>query len=677
MDNRRTLTWFLLFVAVWLWLGPRLFPNLFPKPPAKNAPAVVNNEQGAKQIPAIVPGKDAAPAPAVVASYPHRTIVLGPKADEKSPDTYLRVTLTTRGAAVESAELLDPRYTTLDRRQPLKVVGNTSAGNGETARDTLETSLEAIDAQLAAQGTKLEDVDWEVAPGSESETGATFRYRAPDGSIEVRKRYELRKAPLDKADYDPAGYLLGVDLTVENLSDSLVKTRYEMLGPAGLPLEDPENARTFVELKAGVIDDPASPTTVTDLSALQAATVVKEIDKAAETKDTTALTIWRKPFRYVGADVQYFAALLIPRERQGVDNDQDGKPEVYFAEARPVILHRDSRHLERSSVSLEFTSKELELQPKSSVTHKFDLYLGPKRSALMDAFDARPVMNYGWWHRVSAALIAVLSFFHRTLHLPWVACIVLLTVCVRGLMFPISMKQTASAAKMKELQPELTELRKKYSKEPEKFALAQRELFRKHNHNPFSGCLPVLLQLPIFIGLYNALYYAIDLRLARFLWIDNLAAPDALFRFPSPLPLLGWHEFNLLPIVTCGLFLVQQKMFLPPAETDEQRMTNRMMNFMTVFMGFMFYRSPAGLCIYFIASSLWGIAERKLLDRMKPQIEARNAEKQRLREEKQKAKGQSPNGPSWLERLAAAADEARKQSAAQVQEGKKGSKQRR
>ncbi|HVJ86528.1 MAG TPA: YidC/Oxa1 family membrane protein insertase, partial [Caulifigura sp.] len=152
----------------------------------------------------------------------------------------------------------------------------------------------------------------------------------------------------------------------------------------------------------------------------------------------------------------------------------------------------------------------------------------------------------------------------------------------------------------------------------------------------------------------------------RFLWIDNLAAPDALFRFPGPLPLLGWHEFNLLPILTCGLFLVQQKMFMPAAETEEQRVTNKMMNFMTIFMGFMFYKSPAGLCIYFIASSLWGIAERKLLDRMKPQIEARNAAKAKARDERRKAKGGGDEPPrqSWLEKLAAAADDARKQSAA-------------
>jgi YidC/Oxa1 family membrane protein insertase len=676
MDKSRNLTWFLLFVAVWFLVGPKLFPGLFPKPAPKPAQqqAAANKPN---EIPAVVPGNEPAPV-GEIPRHPHREIVLGPKVGAQNPDTYLRVTLTTQGAAIESAELLDPRYTTLDRKHPLKVVGNPYPGAvaNDPTRQTLETSVPSIDAQLKAHNLTLEEADWEVVPGSESETGVTFRYRAPDGSLEVRKSYEIRKAPFEKADFDPTGYLVKVDLTIENLTDSLTKTRYQMLGPAGLPLEDPENARTFTELKAGIIEDPAYPTHVTPTSPLLASAVVKELDKAAESKDLSGLTIWSKPFRYVGADVQYFAALLVPRERQGVDNDKDGKPELYFNDARPLILHR-AAHPERTAVTLEFTSTELEIPPKSSTTHKFDLYLGPKRADLMDALDARPVMNYGWWHRVSAVLIGVLSFFHHSLHLPYWACIILLTCCVRGLMFPISMKQTAGAAKMKEIQPELTELRKKYSKEPEKFAMAQRELFRKHNHNPFAGCLPVFLQLPIFIGLYNALYYAIDLRLARFLWVDNLAAPDALFHFPGPLPLLGWHEFNLLPILTCGLFLVQQRMFLPPAETEEQRMTNRMMNFMTVLMGFMFYKSPAGLCLYFMASSLWGIAERKLLERMKPQIEARNAAKQKARDEKRIARGESPKGPSWLERLAAAADEARKQSANQkLSDSKKESRRR-
>jgi YidC/Oxa1 family membrane protein insertase len=139
------------------------------------------------------------------------------------------------------------------------------------------------------------------------------------------------------------------------------------------------------------------------------------------------------------------------------------------------------------------------------------------------------------------------------------------------------------------------------------------ELWRKHNINPLGGCLPLVFQLPIFIGLYTSLNTAIDLRQARFLWIENLAAPDALFRLPFELPFSLGADFNLLPCITVVLFLVQQKMFMPPAVDEQQEAQHKMMNIMTVFMGVMFWHQPAGLCVYFIASSLWGIAERTML----------------------------------------------------------------
>jgi YidC/Oxa1 family membrane protein insertase len=166
---------------------------------------------------------------------------------------------------------------------------------------------------------------------------------------------------------------------------------------------------------------------------------------------------------------------------------------------------------------------------------------------------------------------------------------------------------------MKELQPKLAELKKKFGNDREKFARAQMELFQQNNYNPLSGCLPVFIQLPIFMGLYQALNSSVDLRMAPFLWFNNLAAPDKLVQLPIQIPVIA-QFFNLLPIITVSLFVVQQKMFMPPPADEQQEMQYKMMNYMMVFMGAMFYHVPAGLCVYFIASSLWGMAERKLLD---------------------------------------------------------------
>jgi YidC/Oxa1 family membrane protein insertase len=142
------------------------------------------------------------------------------------------------------------------------------------------------------------------------------------------------------------------------------------------------------------------------------------------------------------------------------------------------------------------------------------------------------------------------------------------------------------------------------------------DLYRKHGVNPLGGCLPLFVQMPIFIGLYWSLYLSVNLRLSAFLYIDNLAAPDHLFRWGNNVPILSsilGPYLNLLPIITVILFVVQQKMFTPPAMDEQAAMQQKIMSYMMIFIGYMFYRVPSGLCLYFIASSLWGVAEKKLM----------------------------------------------------------------
>jgi YidC/Oxa1 family membrane protein insertase len=181
---------------------------------------------------------------------------------------------------------------------------------------------------------------------------------------------------------------------------------------------------------------------------------------------------------------------------------------------------------------------------------------------------------------------------------------------------------------MQLLQPEMKKIAEKYKDDLERRSLAQRELFTKYKYNPFSGCLLMFVQIPIFIGLYRGLSVDIALRDQPFIpglpWCSNLAAPDQLFDWSGWMPAFLAGEtgflgpyFNVLPLVTIVLFLVQQKMFMPPAMDDQQRMMHRMMTIMMVVLGFLFFKVPSGLCIYFVTSSLWGIAERKLLPKPK------------------------------------------------------------
>jgi YidC/Oxa1 family membrane protein insertase len=172
-----------------------------------------------------------------------------------------------------------------------------------------------------------------------------------------------------------------------------------------------------------------------------------------------------------------------------------------------------------------------------------------------------------------------------------------------------------SAKKMQDLQPQMIALREKYKDDREKIAQETFALYRKYGINPVGGCLPVFVQIPIFMTLWRVLNVSVSLRQAPFLWVDNLAAPDMLFKLPFELPMLGPY-FNLLPLGVIGLFLLQMKLFTPPATTPEQETQQRIMKFMMIFMMLMFYRVPAGLALYFITSSIWSISERKLLPKV-------------------------------------------------------------
>jgi YidC/Oxa1 family membrane protein insertase len=182
---------------------------------------------------------------------------------------------------------------------------------------------------------------------------------------------------------------------------------------------------------------------------------------------------------------------------------------------------------------------------------------------------------------------------------------------------------------MAKLQPEIKKIKEKNKDDPWALYQAQQELFKRHNVNQFAmlgGCLPLLAQLPIFMGLYYCLQESILFRLQPCLYIRNLAAPDMLIWWGEHIPVIGfisnWSSqgsmfflgpyFNLLPVIAVVLMMVQQSLMQPPAMDEQQEMNMKMMKWMSIVFGLMFYKVAAGLCLYFIASSLWGLAERKL-----------------------------------------------------------------
>ncbi|HJS07230.1 MAG TPA: YidC/Oxa1 family insertase periplasmic-domain containing protein, partial [Pirellulales bacterium] len=334
------------------------------------------------------------------------------------------------------------------------------------------------------------------------------------------------------------------------------------------------------------------------------------------------------PLVYAGVDSQYFAAVLLPQRKRDA---------VWFSEVKHLRvgdLPVDVKRQRLTNVSARLVSNTLSLKPGGSVSHEYQLFVGPKQPPLLASYGTDDttlgdLVYYGWaiWGVVATFLTKVLHVFYSVVGNYGIA-IIMLTVVVRLCMFPLSRKQALSAQKMQELQPEMKKINEKFKGNNEARARAMQELWRKHNYNPMGGCLLAFVQLPIFIGLYRALMIDVELRGAPLFseairWCSNLGAPDMLFYWGNWWPQLlfsetGWlgPYFNVLPLVTIVLFLVQQKMFMPPPTDEQSAMQQKIMTYMMIFMGFFFYKVASGLCLYFIASSLWGIGERKLLPKL-------------------------------------------------------------
>ena len=692
--DRGQLTKMLLLGAVlmvWMPLAPKLFPGLFGvKPAAKvNAPAdpvaeleadkkpgtdqqpevvapAIEPKPVAETPPAVKPLPEVGPAPVEKPAVGQVTPVdfkeappthhtLG--AIERGKGFFLQVKLTSKGAAVEWAKLNDERYSILeDRKIPLTILGNRIKDADGTEPDSFQTAIEAIDAQIQSMKKSTRTAHWELLTQDPkypltNET-ATFRLQAPSGSVAVRKTYRLHKGNEQDRDGDAQGYLLDLDIEFENLKDVEIKQTYKLQGPVGLPLENVANTRNYIEIKAETHDDPLDADDVTAITRT-AGEILGQFDKAVSKKDPNQVDTWRDPLHFVGVDVQFFMALMKPKTDQLLDANQDKQPDTYLKMVRPMIITRDKKKAPRSDISVMLTSDELVIPPNGTIKHSYEIFLGPKRTSLARPLGEESALNFGRLAIITKTMVWILQFFRYTCHLPYGLAIILLTFTVRMCLLPITKKQVYDGEKMKLITPELTKLKAKYANEPEKFVGAQRELMRRYNHNMFGGCLPLFLQLPIFISLYNALYTATDLRMSRFLWIDNLAAPDALFGLGVEIPWIG-STFNLLPLLNVFLFLFQQKQMMPPAQNEEEEMRNKMMSYMTVFMGFMFYTVPAGLCLYFIASSLLGMGERHLLKKTMPPIVLKPENTPELID---------PNRPkSFWERMLAAADAAKQQT---------------
>jgi len=239
------------------------------------------------------------------------------------------------------------------------------------------------------------------------------------------------------------------------------------------------------------------------------------------------------------------------------------------------------------------------LAPGESVTRRYGIYAGPKDfTALRKLGDEQQkVMNFGMFHLVSEFLLWAMNSLQKIVH-SYAAAIIILTILIKSSLWPLQNKATSSMKRMQLLSPKMTELREKYKDDPTKMNEELMKLYKQYGVNPFGGCLPMLIQIPIFFGFYSMLGSAIELRNSHFLWIHDLSQPDTIAH------VLGF-PINLLPILMGGTMLWQ--MAISPKSGDPSQ--QRIMYFMPVIFLTFCYNYASGLALYWTTQNLFSIVQ--------------------------------------------------------------------
>lgn len=280
----------------------------------------------------------------------------------------------------------------------------------------------------------------------------------------------------------------------------------------------------------------------------------------------------------------------------------------------------DSKVQENWSLGLNVDS--IILSPKKELTHQYMLYAGPTTEKNLAPLGLAEAVNYGKLDVVCKLLIKVLTFFYDVTGNYGVA-IIFLVIVINMITYPLTYKNVKSMRHMQSVQPHMAKLRETHKDDQKKLQAEMMKLYRENNVNPMGGCLPMLLQMPIFISLYVTLARTPMLKGSNFLWIKDLSLPDALFSFSKTLPVVG-DSFNLLPILMMIAMVIQQKISMSARsgsgeKSPQEEQQQKMMIMMPIVFGFIFYSLPSGLVLYWtVNTALMAVAHfiiQKQLDK--------------------------------------------------------------
>ena len=314
---------------------------------------------------------------------------------------------------------------------------------------------------------------------------------------------------------------------------------------------------------------------------------------------------------WAGMNNKYFAALMIPN---GVIN---AKYELEtLSDNGATVPATITAPSEAASLIIPGFS----LDSHQSRADQFRIYVGPKEYKVLKTIEPpgtqeedlqlADIIDLGFFWYIAWVMLWLLNFFYSIIKNYGVA-IILLTLLVKVVSYPLTRKGYKSMQAMQKLQPLLTEIREKHRDDPQKLNKVTMQLYKEHGVNPFGGCIPWIPQIPVFIALFALLGSAVELRGEPFcLWIDDLAAPDVLFTLPFTIPFIG-DAFRLLPIVNGFTTWLQQKTSGGMAPTTDN-VQAKIMQFMPLIFVFILYNFASGLALYWLCNNIFTIGQQYL-----------------------------------------------------------------
>jgi YidC/Oxa1 family membrane protein insertase len=423
----------------------------------------------------------------------------------------------------------------------------------------------------------------------------------------------------------PKSYEFECSVRVENLSKEAVTTRFDMFGPAGIGQED-------IRGDATVMGAFLSADQLIETAKLDAATIKKseKPDGDPNLRKLLKKESEKKNNKFIWADVanKYFTAIIrpvpmtqsptitAPNYVMGIE----GKSGVIGESSVPTVA------LAMQIAPITLAAAGLEA---SSQTYKFQVFVGPKERSIFEQSPLYQQLGYihtiqfgaccsmGFIDTMAFAILALMKWAYQ--YIPnYGVVIIILVLLVRLILHPVTKSSQISMMKMGKLGPQAEEIRKKYADNKQEMNRRIMELYKEQGASPIFGCLPMLLQMPIWIALYSAIYAGIELRGAHFLpfWITDLSGSDAIFSFtPVTIPLIGViASFNLLPILLGLAMYLQQKLTPSSAQgvaSEQMQQQQKMMLIMMPIMMLLFlYNAPSGLNLYIMASTFGGVIEQ-------------------------------------------------------------------